>query len=115
MKAAQVAANKLQWIIESALACLLETRLKYPLSMAGIIEAFLPQRKIEFICVVSTIGSMLISGITYLTVHGLPSFSPERLLGQCKTLNLIQFETCRIIKLTGYRKKVFLGDGNRTI
>ena len=24
-------------------------------------------------------------------------------------------ETCRIIKLTGYRKNVFLGDGNRTI
>ena len=91
LMAAQTAADKLQWIIKSSLACLLEPRLKYPLSRIGIIDALLPQRKIETICGVSAIGSVLIAGISYLQIHGLPSSSLEKLLGQCKTLKLIQF------------------------
>ena len=39
------AANKLQHIVESAIACLLEQRLRYPLNKIGILEAFVPQKK----------------------------------------------------------------------
>ena len=88
---AQAAANKLQWIIESSMACLSEQRVKYPLKDIGIIEAYFPQKMIETICGVSTIGSLLISVLSYLKIHGLPSSSPERLLGNCKSLNLIKF------------------------
>ena len=65
LKPAQAAANKLQWIIESSMACLLEQRVKYPLKTIGIMEAYIPQKRIETICVVSTIGFLLISGISY--------------------------------------------------
>ena len=91
LKSAQTAANKLQWIVESSMACLIEQRLKYPLNTIGIIEAYVPQKRIKTICGVSTIGSLLISGISYMKIQGLPSPSPERLLGKCKALNLIQF------------------------
>ena len=67
-------------IIESSMSCLLEQRVKYPLKTIGIIEAYFPQKRIETICGVSTIGSLLISGISYLKIHGLPSSSPECLL-----------------------------------
>ena len=67
------------------MACLIEQRLKYPLNTIGIIEAYVPQKRIETICEVSTIGSLLISGKFYMQTHGLPSPSPERLLK--KSLN----------------------------
>ena len=91
VKSAQTAANKLQWFVESTMACLLEQRVMYPLKDIGIIEAYFPQKKVETICSMSTIGSLLISGLTYLKIHGLPSSSPERILGHCKSSNLIKF------------------------
>ena len=91
LKTAQATTDKLQLVIESSMACLLEQQLSYPLNKTGIIEAYLPQKKIETICGVSTIGSLLISGLSYLQIHGLPSSSPESLLRQCKSQNPIQF------------------------
>ena len=64
VKSAQAAANKLQWIIESSMACLSEQRVKYPLKDNRIIEAYFPQKNIETICGVSTIGSMRISSLS---------------------------------------------------
>ena len=90
LKSAQAAANKLQWIIESSMACLIQ-QAKYPLNTIGIIESYVPQKKIETIGGVSTIGSLFISGISYMKIHGLPSSSPERLFGKCKSLNLNKF------------------------
>ena len=76
----------MQWIIESAMICLLEQRLKYPIKKIGILEAFIPQRKIEVLSGVTTIGKFIISGLEYLKIHRLPSPSQERLLGRCKFL-----------------------------
>ena len=73
------------------MACVLEHRLRYPINQIGIIEAYLPQKKIETICGVSTISSLFILGLLYIQIHGLPSSSPEMVLGKCKALNLIPF------------------------
>ena len=86
LKEAQAAVNHMQWIIESAMICLLEQRLKYPIKKIGILEAFIPQRKIEVLSGVTTIGKFIISGLEYLKIHRLPSPSQERLLGRCKFL-----------------------------
>ena len=66
---AQMSADKLQMFIKASKAYLLEQRLRYPLSQIGIIEAYLPQKKIKTICRVSTIGSLFISGLSYLKIH----------------------------------------------
>ena len=47
LKATQAAVNRMQLIIEAAWSCLLEQRLNYPIVKVGILEAYLPQRKIE--------------------------------------------------------------------
>ena len=69
LKMAQMSADKLQMFIKASKAYLLEQRLRYPLSQIGIIEAYLPQKKIKTICRVSTIGSLFISGLPYLKIH----------------------------------------------
>ena len=75
LKAAQAAADKLQGIVEAAVICLLEHRTEYPLEKFGIIEAYLPQRKIEVLSGAAAIGSIIIVGIEYLKIHGLPCTS----------------------------------------
>ena len=86
LRAAQAAVNKLQWIVESAMACLLEQRLRYPLNKIGILETFVPQKKIEVLSGVAGFDTIIISGIEYLKIHGLPSSSQDRLLGKCEPL-----------------------------
>ena len=84
---AQTAADKLQRIVEAAVICLIEPRTQYPLEKFGITAAFLPQRKIEVLNGTTAIGSIIISGIEYLKIHGLPCISQDRLLGRCKFLS----------------------------
>ena len=86
LKAAQASVNLMQYIIESSLICLLEQRQRHPISKIGILEAFVPQQKIEVLSGVTTLGSVVISGVEYLKIHGLPSYSSEQLLGSCKFL-----------------------------
>ena len=83
LKAAQAAVNRMQMIIEAALSCLLEQQLKYPKVKIGILEAYLPQRKIEKLTDATTLATILISGLEYLKYYGLPSTGEERLLGKC--------------------------------
>ena len=90
LKAAQDAADKLQEMVEAAVICLLEHRLEYPLERFGIIEAFCLQRKIEVLVGTATISTVIIAGIEYLRIHGLPCTSPDRLLGRCTCLGFNQ-------------------------
>ena len=73
----------MQSIIEAALSCLLEQRLKYPIVKIGILEAYLPQRKIEVLTGTTTLATILIAGLEYLKYYGLPSTGEECLLGKC--------------------------------
>ena len=84
LKATQAAANKLQGIVEAAVICLVEHRTESPLEKFGITEAYLPQRKIEVLSGTAAIRSIIIVGIEYLKIHGLPCISQDRLLGKCK-------------------------------
>ena len=90
LKAAQAAADKLQGIVEAAVICLLEHRIEYSLEKFGIIEAYCLQRKIEVLGGAATIGSIIIAGIEYLKIHGLPCTSQDRLLGKCTFLSFNQ-------------------------
>ena len=90
LKVAQNAANKLQETVEAAISCLLEHRLEYSLEDFGIIEPFGMQKKIEVIVGSATIGTIVIAGIEYLKIHGLPCTSPDRLLGKCTFLGFNQ-------------------------
>ena len=49
-------------------------------------EAYVPQRKIEVLSGVAAVGTVIISGIEYLEIDGLPSSSQDRLLGRCTAL-----------------------------
>ena len=88
LKAAQAAVNRMKLIIEAALSCLLEQRLKYPIVKIGILEAYLPQRKIEVLTSTTTLATILIAGLGYLKYYGLPSTGEERLLGKCSFIKL---------------------------
>ena len=90
LKAAQDAADKLQEMVEAAVICLLEHRTEYPLERFGIIEAYCLQRKIEVLVGTATIGTVIIAGIEYLRIHGLPCTSQDRLLGKCTFLGFNQ-------------------------
>ena len=87
LKATQTAADKLQGIVEAAVICLLEHRTEYLLEKFGIIKAYWPQRKIKVLSGAAAIGSIIIVGIEYLKIHGLPCTSRDRLLGRCEFLS----------------------------
>ena len=90
LKAAQNVADKLQETVEAAISCLLEYRLEYPLENFGFVEAFGLQKKIEVLVGTATIGTIIIAGIEYFKVHGLPCTSPDRMLGRCTFLGFNQ-------------------------
>ena len=73
LKAAQAAVNRMQLIIEAAWSCLLEQRLKHPIVKVGILEAYLPQKKIEVLTGATTLATILIAGLEFLKYYGLPS------------------------------------------
>ena len=59
LKAAQTAVNQMQLIIEAAWSCLLERWLKLPIEKIGILEAYLPQKKIKVLTGATTLGTIL--------------------------------------------------------
>ena len=83
LKAAQTAVNRMQLIIEAAWFCLLEQWLRHPIEKIGILEAYIPQKKIEVLAGATTLGTIIISGLEYLKYYGLPSTGEGRLLGRC--------------------------------
>ena len=48
------------------------------------------ERKIEVLVGTATIGTVIIAGIEYLRIHGLPCTSQDRLLGRCRFLGFNQ-------------------------
>ena len=62
--------------------CLLEHRLEYPLSRFGLLEAFVPAHRIEVLTGAVTLSSILLSGLHFMRVYGLPNQSETRLLGK---------------------------------
>ena len=86
MKMAQAAVNRMQYIKESALICLLEPRQRYSLSEIGILEAYVLAHKIEVLAGTTTLASIVISGLEYLKLQGIPCLSQDRLRGRCQFL-----------------------------
>ena len=87
LKTAQAAVNRMQYIIKSVLIFLLKPRQGYTISKIGILEAYVPAHRIEVLAGTTTLASIVISGLEYLKLHGIPSLSQDRLLGRCQFLN----------------------------
>ena len=81
---AQADMDKVQSIIESALVCLLEPRREHPLSKFGILDAYVPAHHIEVLAGVTTLASIILSGLRFLQVYGVPNQKEDRLLGKSK-------------------------------
>ena len=79
---AQADLDKVQCIVESALICLLEPRKEYPLSKFGILDAYVPAHHIEVLTGVTTLASIIISGLEFFKSYGVPN--QRRLLGKSK-------------------------------
>ena len=101
LKAEQTAVNRIQWIIESAMICLLEQRLKYPIEKIGILEAFIPQRKIEVLSGVTTVGTVIILCLEYLKIQFL-KFNDKGMLSNFTDLTELSIQT-QEKKLENYR------------
>ena len=74
----------MQSIIESALICLIEPRQGYQLSQCGILEAFVPARRIEVLTGATTLTSIVISGLEFFKAYGVPNQAGNRLLERSK-------------------------------
>ena len=72
LQQAQADLDKLQAIVEASLVCLLEHRLEYPLSRFGLLDAFVPAHRIEVLTGAVTLSSILLSGLHFMRVYGLP-------------------------------------------
>ena len=81
---AQADLDKVQCIVESALICLLEPRKEYPLSKFGILDAYIPAHRIEVLTGVTTLASIIISGLEFFKSYGVPNQKEDRLLGKSK-------------------------------
>ena len=82
LQQAQADLDKLQAIVEASLVCLLEHRLEYKLSRFGLLDAFVPAHRIEVLTGAVTLSSILLSGLHFMRVYGLPNQSETRLLGK---------------------------------
>ena len=82
LQQAQADLDKLQAIVESSLVCLLEPRREYPLSKFGILDV--PAHPIEVLTGTTTLASILLSGLYFLGIYGLPDQKENRLLGKAK-------------------------------
>ena len=74
----------MQSIIESALICLLEPRQNHQLSKVGILNAYVPARRIEVLTGATTLASIVISGLEFLKTYEVPNQADCRLLGKSK-------------------------------
>ena len=77
----------MQYIIEAAIICLLEPRKGIRLSKFGILEAYVPAKKIKVLAGTTTLASIMISGLEFLKLHGILMLSEDRLLGRCQFIN----------------------------
>ena len=81
-------ANRVQTMVEAALAVLLEHRLK----CIGVLEVFLPQQKIQTINGTAAIASIYMSGMDYFMRFRLPDKNEKHLLGYCAVNDLVKFD-----------------------
>ena len=63
---------------------MLEPRQGYRLSQIGILEAYVPAHRIEVLAEATTLASIVISGLEFLKLYGVPTLSHDRLLGRCQ-------------------------------
>ena len=81
---AQEELDKVQWIAEAAMICLVEPRREFPIEKFGIIDAFVPAQRIEVLSAATTLASIIISCLKFFKVYGLPDRRDNRLLGKTK-------------------------------
>ena len=82
---AQKEVDRAQWLVESALTILVEARQEYPMAKVGILEAFMPAKRIEVVTAVTTLTSIFLSGYYFFQKLGLPDKRENRVLSRART------------------------------
>ena len=82
---AQKEVDRAQWLVESALTILVEARQEYPMAEVGILEAFMPAKRIEVVTAVTTLTSIFLSGYYFFQKLGLPDKRENRVLSRART------------------------------
>ena len=81
---AQGELDKVQWIVESAMLCLIEPKREFPIEKFGILDAYVPSQRIEVVAATTTLASIILSGLRFFHVYGLHDRRDNRLLGKTK-------------------------------
>ena len=85
---AQEELDRAQWIVESSMCCLIEPRREFPLEKYGVLEAYIPAERIDVISATTILTSIILSGLRFFQVYGLPDKRDHRLLGKAKHARL---------------------------
>ena len=81
---AQEELDRVQWIVESSVCCLIEPRREFPIEKFGILDAYIPSERIDVVSATTTLTSIILSGLRFFQVYGLPDRRNHRLLGKTK-------------------------------
>ena len=81
---AQEELDRAQWIVESSMCCLIEPRREYPIEQYNILDAYIPSERIDVVSATTTLTSIILSGLRFFQVYGLPDKRNHRLLGKAK-------------------------------
>ena len=85
---AQGELDKVQWIVESAMLGLIEPRRDFPIEKFGILDAYVPSQRIEVVSATTMLASIILSGLRFFQIYGLPDQRDHRLLGKTKYAHL---------------------------
>ena len=70
------------------MCCLIESRREFPIEQFGILEAYIPAERIDVVSATTTLRSIVLSGLRFFQVYGLPNKRENRLLGKAKHAHL---------------------------
>ena len=82
---AQKEVDRAQWLVESALTILVEARQGHPMAEVGLLEAFMPAKRIEAVTAATTLTSIFLSGYFFFQKLGLPDKRENRVLSRSRT------------------------------
>ena len=81
---AQEELDRVQWIVESSMCCLIEPRREFPIEKFKILDAYIPSERIDVVSATTTLTSIILSSLRFFQVYGLPDRRNHRLLGKTK-------------------------------